>query len=101
MQFGVEDLDVLNDSGDGDFNSKLPRDTAEITGPFCLHYYTDSGGRQLMELAANTNLVCSSTMRSNKHLLGQALNSRKVNKKCSQIDYIFVSKRFQSNIGSM
>ena len=53
-----------------------------------------------MELAANTNLVCSSTVRapSSKHPLGQVIYLQKVNKKVSQIDYKFVSKRFKSNV---
>ena len=33
-----------------------------------------------------------------RHPLGQATYLQKVNKKCSQIDYTFVSKRFSSNV---
>jgi exonuclease III len=87
----------------GDMNAKLTRNVQNLTGRYCMHYYSDSGGERLMELMAHTNLVAASTRfaPSKKNPLGQGTYiNDKYTGKPTQIDYILCDNKHMSNFKS-
>jgi len=87
----------------GDFNAKLARDVKGVTGKYCMHYYCDSGGEELMEIMREFDLFAVSTafQPGKGSALGNATYiSKTQGYSPNQLDYVLVSNRFKSGVSS-
>jgi exonuclease III/alkylhydroperoxidase family enzyme len=87
----------------GDMNAKLARSVKGVTGKYCMHKKTDSGGERLTEIMQALNLSAASTFfcPPRKAPLGQATYRAKVKTHSpSQIDYVLVSTRWLNSVRS-
>ena len=87
----------------GDFNAKLKRDVKGLTGKYCMHYFSDSGGTELMEIMREADLFAVSTafQPEKGSALGNATYiSKTEGHSPTQLDYVLVSNRFKSGVSS-
>ena len=85
----------------GDFNAKLKRGVKGLTGKYCMHYYSDTGGEELMEIMREANLFAVSTafQPEKRNARGNATYINKVKGSApTQIDYVLVSDRWKSGV---
>jgi hypothetical protein len=76
-----------------DFNARLKRDVKSLTGNYCMHYFCDSGGTEVMEITREADLFAVSTAFQPKK--GSALGNATYISKTqgaspTQIDYVLV-----------
>ena len=85
----------------GDFNSRLKRNITGFTGRWSIHNVSDEGGDRLLEIMHKFGLVCSSTyfQPKRRHSNATFMNIQP-DKPPSQIDHIFVSRRWASSVRS-
>jgi exonuclease III len=87
----------------GDFNAKLKRDVKGLTGKYCMHYFCDTGGTEVMEIMREADLFAVSTafQPCKGSALGNATYISKVEGAApTQLDYVLVSNRFKSGVSS-
>ena len=87
----------------GDLNAKLKRDVKGLTGKYCMHYYCDTGGTEVMEMMRDADLFAVSTafQPGKDSALGNATYiSKTEGAQPTQIDYVLVSNRFKTGVSS-
>ena len=91
----------------GDFNSRLARNIPNLTGQYCIHNRTNEQGEYLKDICQDTDLYAIST-----HFTPKSRKASKImpctghgtyissfkDRTPTQIDYIFVSKDFKSDV---
>ena len=83
----------------GDFNCKLGRSIAKLSGKWCVHKTPNAEGEQLLDMMRRTNLTAISTFfQPRRRKSNSTYLAKDPTYKPSQIDYILISSRWATSV---
>ena len=84
----------------GDFNAQIGKEkhNEEVAGKHTIHDITNNNGRRMCNLAANTNMIISSTKYQHKVQHKITWKHPDPQKKGSQIDHVMIRRRQQNTV---